>query len=130
MSTVGNYWAGLLRFTKFCNDSRIPELEQMPAFESLLSHFIALRGAASMSKSAMHSWLEGLWIWHQINEAPWNGSHALKRVIAGASIFSLTDSSQAMHEPVMIEHLRSLRHSLDLSDSFDIVVFAITCVAF
>ena len=95
----------------------------MPNSESLLSHFIASCGAASVSKSAMQSWLEGLQIWNQINEAPWNGSHSLKRVVMGASKFVPSDFIQARHEPMTIEHLRWLCRGLDLLNSFEIMFF-------
>src|SRR5882724_2535275 len=45
LSTLGNYSASLLHFTKFCNDLGIPESEHIPTLESLLSHFIASWGA-------------------------------------------------------------------------------------
>jgi len=123
--TLSNYSAGLLRLTKFCDDHNIPEAERMPASESLLSHFIALCGAASVGKGAMSSWLEGLWLWHQVNEAPWHGSQAHKRVVKGASKFALVSSSQPKCEPVTIKHLKSLHWGLDLSNLFDIAVFAV-----
>jgi len=129
-STLSNYSAGLLRFTKFCNNYNIPELECMPALESLLSLFISALGAASVGKGTMKTWLEGLWLWHEINEAPWHGGRMLRRVVAGASRLALADSVQPKCDPVTIEHLRSLHCNLNLSDSFDIAVFAIVCIAF
>jgi len=38
--TLGNYDAGLLRFTQFCDQFNIPEDLRMPAPEWILSHFI------------------------------------------------------------------------------------------
>ena len=52
-STLSSYSAGLLRFTKFCNDIGIPESECMPASESLISHFIVSHGATSVGKGIM-----------------------------------------------------------------------------
>jgi len=91
-STLSTYSAGLLRFTKFCNDIGIPESECMPASESLLSHFIVSHGATSVGKGTMWSWLEGLHLWHQINETPWNGSHMLRKFVMSASKFSPAES--------------------------------------
>ena len=92
--TLSKYAAGLLHFMKFCDDYAVPESDRMPASESLLSHFIATCGAASDGKSAMRSLLEGLRLWHQINEAPWYGSHMLKRVVTGALKLTPTESTQ------------------------------------
>ena len=79
--TLNNYSVGLLHFTKFCDDHNLLEAECMPTSESLLSHFIASCVAASVGKGAMSSWLEGLQLWHQVNEDPWHGGQALKRVV-------------------------------------------------
>src|SRR5882724_4268048 len=129
-STLNSYAAGLARFTKFCDDSNIPEEDRMPASESLLSHFIASRGAGSVGLGSMKTWLEGIRLWHHVNEAPWRGGAILKRTLNGAAKFSPIESIQPKRDPVTIEHLKSLRHHLDLSNSFDIAVFAVACVAF
>ena len=127
-STLSNYVSSLLCFTKFCNNYSVPESDPLPASEPLLSHLIATWGAASMGKSAMRSWLVCLWLWHQINEAPWHRSHMLKRIVTGALKLTPAESTQPKWEPVMIQHLRSLWHKLDLSNTFGIAVFAVTCV--
>ena len=61
----------------------------MPASEAILSLFIATHGAGSVSKGMMKSWLEGICMWHEINDAPWNGDRILKRVVKGAENFTL-----------------------------------------
>jgi len=66
----------------------------MPASESLLSHFIESWGTASVGKGAMWLWLEGLHLWHQINEAPWNGGHMLRKAVTGMAKFA---SAKARH---------------------------------
>jgi len=78
---------------KFCDDYTIPKSEHMPALEYRLSHFIATQSAASMGKHAMRSWLEGLQLWHQINEAPWHGGHMLRRMVTGAAKLALAKST-------------------------------------
>jgi|SRR5882724_2776498 len=107
-STLSNYSAGLLHFIKFCDNHNIPEAECMPPSESLHSHLIVSHGAASVGKDAMSSWLEGLWLWHQVNKAPWHGGQALKRVVKSASKFAPVSSSQLKHEPITIKPLKSL----------------------
>ena len=129
-STLSNYSSGLLRFTIFCDDYNVPEMDCMLASESLLSLFISTRGTASVGKGAMKTWLEGIRLWHEINKASWHSGRMLKRVISGAAKFAPAESSQLKHEPVTIEHLRSLHRNLDLSNLFDIAIFAIACVAF
>ena len=129
-TTLSNYLASLLQFTKFCDDYGVPESDRMLALESLLSHSIATWGAALVSKSTLKLWLEGLRLWHQINKAPWHGSHMLKRIVTGASKLAPAKSSLSKWEPITIEHLRSLCHNLDLANIFGIAIFAIACVAF
>jgi len=54
----------------------------------------------------------------------------LKRIVKGALKLTPAKSTQPKQESVMIEHLRSLQCNLDLSNTFDIAVFVVTCVAF
>ena len=68
--TLSNYSAGLLRFTRFCDDFAVPEATRMPASESLLSIFITTHGAGRVGKGTLLSWLSGLQLWHVINGAP------------------------------------------------------------
>jgi len=130
LSTLNSYAAGLVHFTNFCDDSNIPEEDRMPASESLLSHFIASHSAGSVGLCSMKTWLEGICLWHHINEAPWQGHAILNRTLNGVAKFSPIESIQPKCEPVTIEHLKSLCHHLDLSNSFYISVFAVACVAF
>jgi len=102
----------------------------MLASESVLSLFIAAHSAGSISKGAMKSWLEGIRMWHDVNDDLWYGGHILKRVISGAAKFTPPDSIQPKCDPVTIEHICSLHRNLYLLNSFDIAVFALACVAF
>src|SRR5882724_10156667 len=77
-STLSSYAAGLIRFTKFCDDYNVPEADRMPASEFILSMFITIRGASSVGNGAMKTWLEGIRLWHTINDAPWHGSCLLQ----------------------------------------------------
>src|SRR5882724_1136147 len=124
-STLNSYAAGLVHFTKFCDDLDIPEEDQMLASRLLLSHFIASHGAVSVGLGSMKTWLEGICLWHNINEAPWHGGAILKKTLNGAAKVSPIKSIQLKHEPVTIKHLRSWYHHLELSNSFDIAVFAV-----
>jgi len=128
--TLSNYSTGLLHLSKFCDNYKVPEVDCMPASESMLSLFIAPCGMGSVSKGAIKSWLEGIHMWHEVNDAPWYGSHIFKRVISGTAKFTPPDSIQPKHDPVTIEHLHLLCHNLDLSNSFDIAIFTLACVAF
>jgi len=129
-STLTNYAAGLIRFTKFCDDFDIPENERMPASENLLSTFITTRGACSVGKKTMEHWLYGLELWHSINGAPWHGGLILKRVVEGAGNLAPKSSIEPKRDPVTLQHLQALRKNLDLTNSFDASVFAVACIAF
>jgi hypothetical protein len=69
--TLSNYAAGLIRFTKFCDDFSVNELDRMPASENLLSLFVSTTGAGNVGRSAIHTWVESLELWHRLNGAPW-----------------------------------------------------------
>jgi len=80
-STLSNYTSGLLRFTKFCDDYKIPERFRMPASEPLLTVFVTCCATGSVSFSTLHHWLLSLELWHEINGAPWLGHSTLKRAV-------------------------------------------------
>ena len=128
--TLKNYAAGLSRFNKFCDDFNIPESEHMPASECLLSTFITTHGAGSVGKGAIKTWLLGVELWHRINGAPWLGGAELQQAVEGSAKLAPKSSHLSKHDPVTIDHIRALHRHLDLTNSFDIAVFAIACIAF
>jgi len=129
-STLKNYSPGLSRFIKFCDDFNIPETDRMPASEPLLCAFISTRSAGSIRKGTIKSWLLGIELWHRINDAPWNSGPSLQRTVEGASRLAPSSSWRAKRDPVTIQHLRALCQHLDLTNSFDIAVFAVACITF
>src|SRR6266481_1476537 len=75
-------------------------------------------------------WLMGLELWHTINGAPWLGAARLACTIKGASALAPSSSFRQPRLPVTIQHLRCLKHHLDLSNTFDAATWAVACVAF
>ena len=130
--TLKNYTAGLSCFTKFCNDFSIPKLDCIPASQFLLSSFVTMRGARSVWKAAIKPWLLSveILIWHHINSAPWHGGAEISRCIKGVARLAPSTSHHGRHNPVTIEHIHALCCDLDLTNSFDIAIFAVTCMAF
>jgi len=53
----------------------------MPVSEHLMLMFISNRVDRSISKSMMRTWIEGLPLWHIINDAPWHGGSTLSYTI-------------------------------------------------
>ena len=121
----------------------------MPASEFLLSMFITICSLGLVGNSAMKTWLEGLQLWHTINDTPWHGSHLLcctlrvclfkfptpskitySLCVQGAAKVVPQTSHQAKRDPVTIDHLKVLHRHLDLMDTFNIAIFALACVAF
>ena len=80
-STLTNYTLGLICFTKFFKDFQVPEADHMPASETILSMFISTWAAGSVSKGTMKTWIEGLCLWHVINDTPWNSNSVLRCTI-------------------------------------------------
>ena len=108
----------------------LPENLCMPASEALLSIFITTQGDGSISKGTICQWVSGLKLWHQINDAPWLGRAILERSIQGASNFAPPSSITPKCDPVSMLHLQALRQHLNLTNSFDIAVFAVACITF
>ncbi|KAF8585604.1 hypothetical protein K439DRAFT_1646580 [Ramaria rubella] len=125
--TLKNYAAGLIHFTKFCDNFSIPESLRMPASKSLLSSFISMHGAGSVGEGTIRSWLEGLKGWHRINSVPWYGGAELKH---GAASFTPASSHMPKRDPVTFQHIIALRRPLDLTNSFNVAVFAMACIVF
>src|SRR5882724_3094604 len=102
----------------------------MPASEFLLSMFITIHSLGLVGNSAMKTWLEGLCLWHMINDTPWHGSHLLCYPLRGTAKVAPQMSHQAKRDPVMIDHLKALCCHLDLTYAFDIAVFTLACITF
>ena len=60
----------------------------MPSSEALLSIFITMCGAGSVGQGSICQWIDGLKLWHCVNEAPWYGGAELERAIQGTSHFT------------------------------------------
>jgi hypothetical protein len=121
--TRSNYGAGLLRFTQFCDAFNIPEAMRMPAPEWLLAAFTAV-AAGSVSSSCVEGWLSGLSFWHSVNGAEWKGSNQLRIAKAAVKKMVPESSKRVKRPPVTLEHMFALLKGLDLSNSFDVAVWA------
>ncbi|KAF8580227.1 hypothetical protein K439DRAFT_1288447, partial [Ramaria rubella] len=99
-------------FTKFCDDFHIPESLHMPASEPLLCAFISTHGAGTVGEGAIHTWLEGLKLWHCINHAPWHSGPELKCAIEGCATFTPDTSHLPRRDPITFKHIHSLHHHL------------------
>ncbi|KAF8220543.1 hypothetical protein L208DRAFT_1333183 [Tricholoma matsutake] len=128
-NTHSNYGAGLLCFTQYCDAHSIPELSCMPASEILLSAFSA-SAAGSTSESALNNWVAGLQYWHIVNGAAWHSLDMLHHVCCGFMKLVPPSSKRAKCPPMTIEALVALKSGLDLSNAFDVAVWAVASVAF
>ena len=88
-STLGNYAAGLLCFTQFCDKHCIPEALHMPTSEDILTLFVTAKGAHKGSATTIKHWLLGLELWHTVNGVPWLRASALRRALKVTNIFAL-----------------------------------------
>ncbi|KAG1843160.1 hypothetical protein DFJ58DRAFT_717854 [Suillus subalutaceus] len=121
----------LTHFTQYCDKLHIPEMQHMPASATLLSTFIAA-SAGSISDSTMSNWLAGLHFWHISDGTQCHGidSPLLHHMKCGLTCLVPPNSKQAQCPPVTLDALIQLGQGLDLSNSFDVTVFTIACVAF
>ncbi|KAI0083539.1 DNA breaking-rejoining enzyme [Irpex rosettiformis] len=125
--TRKNYGAGLLRFTQFCDSQHVSEEDRMPASDALLAEFIA-SWSGKVSKSTVDTWLAGVAFWHTLNGAPYLSNRQVRTVTRAAT--KTQPSLVQKRSPVTVGHLDCLRAHLDLTDSFDIAVFAVATIAF
>ena len=114
----------------FCDNLQITEETCMPVPEWLLSSFISTCGTGAVMKGTMASWLAGLQLWHEINYAPWSGHSHLKRVLQGAAATTPSTTHKPKRLLVTITHLLALQSNLSLSNTFNVAVFAMVCMAF
>ncbi|EIM85176.1 DNA breaking-rejoining enzyme [Stereum hirsutum FP-91666 SS1] len=119
--------AGLLRFTQYCDEFGISELDRMPASDALLAAFVS-SGAAKVG-SAQH-WVDGLHLWHDVHGAPWHGGDLLRRALTGVRKLAPPSSHRPPRPPVTYEHLQALLVRLDFSNTKDCAVWAAASVAF
>ncbi|KAF8578298.1 hypothetical protein K439DRAFT_1663809 [Ramaria rubella] len=128
--------ASLIHFTKIRDNFNIPETLRVPASEPLPCAFLSTRGAVSFGDGTNRTWLEGLKLWHRIHSALWCGSPELKRVIYffdnltldRAALHLLLTLRTTQNATRHIRHICSFRRYLDLTNSFDVAVFAIAAI--
>lgn len=119
--------AGPLRFTQYCDEFAISELDRMPASDALLAAFVS-SGAAKVG-SAQH-WVDGLRLWHDVHGAPWYGGPLLGRALTGVKKLAPASSHRAPRPPVTYEHMEALLRRLDFKNTKDCAVWAAASVAF
>lgn len=129
VKTWENYGAGLLRYHQIFNTRKMLENYCMPAPDFLLAAFIASRVGKTVTTTAQN-WPADIHFWHNLHRVPWYGSGLLRSATAGLSKVVPKTSKRPHCPPVILEHTHVLFYNLDLSNSFDISVFAITLVAF
>ncbi|KAF9221247.1 hypothetical protein BS17DRAFT_797242 [Gyrodon lividus] len=116
--TYGNYNAGLLHFTQFCDSQNISEADHMPALASLLSAFASAH-AGTISDKTVSKWPASLHFWHVINHAEWNANNMLHHVHHGITKMVPPSSKCAKHPPVTLEALITLGGGLNNSSPMD-----------
>ena len=130
-ATRKTYGSGLLRFSQFCDLHNISEVERMPASAQLLASFLAELAAGSVAHETAKNWLAGVHFWHTIYDAKWHGNRDLVSAVkGGVKKMAPSCSHRAQRQPVTIDHIYALRHSLSPSNSRDIAVLALAETAF
>jgi hypothetical protein len=128
-ATASTYAAGMKRFTQFCDQWDIPEIDRMPASYGLLSAFIAFH-VGKQTGSTIKTWLSGIHGWHTINHAPWYGDDKWVHLCRTVATRKGTSHEKPLRPPVSLNHLHVLRQALDLSLPFHAAVWAVALVTF
>lgn len=129
-TTLVNYGAGLLRFTQFCDTYGVSERARMPASPVLLSAFASTDACGKGSGSMARSWFSGLQLWHRLNGAPWYGKDFLVDTVLKTADKMGINFQRPPRNPVSLDHLRTLRSCLDLSQPRDAAIWAVASAAF
>jgi len=129
VKTLEVYGAGLLRFTQFCDQLRVPESARVPASEVLLSAFVA-GWAGKIALTTVKTWLAGLHFWHSLQGAMWHGGNMLRITKAGIGKLVPTSSRRGKRLPVSLAHMHALVHALDMLNPSDAAVLAAATTAF
>ncbi|KAF5338277.1 hypothetical protein D9611_014623 [Ephemerocybe angulata] len=131
-NTRTTYAAGLRHFMDYCDNlvPPVPEDDRMPASKVLLAGFIG-SWSSKVSGSSLRNWFSGLRAWHVINDAEWHGDDLfVTQLKVGARKLAPPTSKRPPRNPVTIEHLIALMHTLDISSSLDAAIWAAACCAF
>ncbi len=130
VATLRNYGAGLLRFHQFADKRGIPESQRMPASYLLLSAFVADASVNKTPGKTIGAWMSGLRAWHEINSATWAGGDEFVVHIKTATAKRGACPSRPKRRPVTLEHLFALHEGLQMTNSFDVAVWAVALCAF
>jgi hypothetical protein len=128
-ATKSTYGAGILRFTQYCDEMRIPESDRMPAPFILLVAFISAH-VGKVSGRTVKAWLSGLKAWHDTWHAPWNGDDRWVQMARTTANKEGASFRKRQRSPATVEHLRALLDTLDISTPPHAAVWAIACSAF
>lgn len=126
--SVSTYGAGVLRFTQFCDEWKIPECERMPASYALLSAFISANAGKSAGNT-IKTWLSGIHAWHTTNHAPWYGDDNWVRLCRTVANREGTIHEKPARPPVSLEHLFALYRAIDLAIPLHAAIWAAATVA-
>jgi len=129
IKTRKNYGFGLLRFHQYCDSRRVPEKLCKPASDHLLASFV-VSWAGKVASTTVQNWFAWLHFWHNLHGAPWNGHTLVCLATSGLSKLVPSLSKRPHHPPVTLEHMHALFCFLDLSNMFDVSIFAVAATAF
>jgi len=129
IKTHENYRSDLLWFHQYCDSQKIHEKLHMPTSDHLLALSIA-SWAGKVAGTTVQNWPVGLHFWHNLHGTPWNGHSLVCSAMAGLTKLVPSTSKRPHHLPVTLECMHLLLHHLDLSNVFDVSVFAIASTAF
>ncbi|KAH7043366.1 hypothetical protein BKA62DRAFT_629981, partial [Auriculariales sp. MPI-PUGE-AT-0066] len=127
--TVEMYRAGLLHFSKFCDEHSIMEEEWVPASDFLLSSFTS-EFVSKIGVSAVWSWFAGLALWHTVQGVNWQGDCMVKQLVQAAAKHMPKTSMHELQPPVCKEHLIALKALLDLNKPMHTAIWVAVTFAF
>ncbi|KAI0703506.1 hypothetical protein C8T65DRAFT_709241 [Cerioporus squamosus] len=127
--TVSNYGAGLLQYHQLCNEYGIAEDDRFPALEYLIAALIS-RHMGTVQAKTISRWLSGLRFFLAVNGVEWCTKDLLLIEYAKKGSKKAATPSKPPRPPMTHKDMEALVNALDMGNTFDVVVFALTCTVF
>lgn len=131
LSTRTGHGAGLLRYAEYCALRNIPEYDRFPIPVDLVAAFIGW-AAGQLGSSGVRTWLAGLQAWHTVHgfTFPPTDSGPIRVAMMAIAKLAPIKSKKPPRTPVTLVHLHTLYNGLSFTNTFDIAVWAVACIAF
>lgn len=128
--TQESYGSGLLIFHVFCDTRQVPEHDRAPVSQLLLSTFVS-HLAGSYSGKTLRNYVYGIRAWHILHGMPWQlNEPEMDTILTAAKKLTPATAKRKKRRPYTIEFITKLKSQMDMTNPFDVAVFACLTTCF